>query len=133
MMVPAGPPLAPQELHGIFLERLLQRPAEAARPVLVDGLEDHEHGAEFEDGGADEARQAGAPEDFAVELGGWRDLREPGEGAVYAPDDGACSWVSAPPGSRGRNSLVNETGGSTARGKHGKRGRGLTGVGKGRA
>lgn len=55
MMSAVAAPLA-HEADGVVAESLLQLPAEAGRPVLVNGLEDHQDGAELEDAGANDAR-----------------------------------------------------------------------------
>lgn len=111
-MVPAVSLLTSHQADNVVLECVLQYPAEACRSVLVDGLEDHQHGSSLENGGAYEAGQAPAPEDLAVEFGGRRGLREPGEATVYAPDDGTCGWVSAPVGNEPSAWLAIERGGN---------------------
>ena len=63
----------------VLVQDLHDGPAEAARAVLVDGFEHEEEGADFEDCGADEGRDAAADEDLVFEFGRGAHEGEPDE------------------------------------------------------
>ncbi len=65
---------------------LLERLAEAADAVFVDGFEHEEKGAEVEDEAADEGGDAAAVEDLAWEAGGGVRVGEEAEEGVEDPD-----------------------------------------------
>lgn len=83
----------------MWLDELLYGPAEAAGSVLVDGFEEEEDAADFEDRGADEGCDAAAYETLVGECCRWAHEREEGEEGVDHPDYRAPGEdVGYPPG-----------------------------------
>lgn len=70
-------------------EGAIDGPAETAFLISVDGFEDEQDGANFENGGADERGDAATIQDLIFEFTARADEREPGEETVDDPDDGA--------------------------------------------